>query len=502
MSDLRFSHLALLSLLTLLYACGGGGGSSDAASSSRLVSSTQSSLTVSSSSASSVAASSIASSSQSSVSSSSNSSRSSSTSSVKTHTSTGVIYCTEAGQDPDGDGWGWENNASCIVRNSNVDPDRGNFSGCIIDTGSWNYCATDIGTWGYENDQICIAQSFCPANRSSNQSALSENLTDASATVMTEKVYDYLRSIWGSKTLSGQMDQTWKDSIDQYQRVINDTGKAPAIMGYDFMNYGMTGVSGLSQTEEAIAHWNRGGLVTINWHWRVGTGSEKEFYSDKTTFTIPVKNGQLDTSSTAFTQIEAGVDLIAAELKKLQTAGVPVLWRPIHEASGGWFWWGRSRTDGVPPAYAQVLLWQYLHDRLQNYHQLHNLIWVWNGQSAAWYPGDEFVDIVSMDIYDNTDNKTYKSQITTYNTVKQYPLQTKLVALSENSFIPDPDKISQDGAWWLWFMVWNDWDTPEGQTYKDNFWTGEYYNTNTHKTHVYNHTNVITLDELPDFDSE
>ena len=51
-------------------------------------------------------------------------------------------------------------------------------------------------------------------------------------------------------------------------------------------------------------------------------------------------------------------------------------------------------------------------------------------------------------------------------------------------------------------MVWNDWDTPEGQTYKDNFWTGEYYNTNTHKTHVYNHTNVITLDELPDFDSE
>ena len=114
---------------------------------------------------------------------------------------------------------------------------------------------------------------------------------------MTEKVYDYLRSIWGSKTLSGQMDLTWKDSIDQYQRVINDTTKAPAIMGYDFMNYGMTAdwVEGLEQTEEAIAHWNRGGLVTFTWHWRAG--SENAFYSDQTNFSIPITNGQLNTTS-------------------------------------------------------------------------------------------------------------------------------------------------------------------------------------------------------------
>ena len=71
--------------------------------------------------------------------------------------------------------------------------------------------------------------------------------------------------------------------------------------------------------------------------------------------------------------------------------------------------------------------------------------------------------------------------------------------MSENSNIPDPDQVAADGAWWLWFMVWNDVTEQEGVTSSDNFWTGEYYNTNAHKRHVYNHELVITLDELPDF---
>ncbi len=120
-----------------------------------------------------------------------------------------------------------------------------------------------------------------------------------------------------------------------------------------------------------------------------------------------------------------------------------------------------------------------------------------NGQSAGWYPGDDYVDIVSTDIYDGARN--YESQIETYNETADYPLQTKMVALSENSNIPDPDLIEADGAWWLWFVVWNDGNSEAGVTSDNNFWTGEYYNTNEHKVHVYQHENVITLDELPAF---
>src|SRR5690606_22527855 len=156
--------------------------------------------------------------------------------------SNGVIYCTPAGTDPDGDGWGWESNASCLVRNSAPDPDKGNFHGCVIGVGSWNYCSLDNGSWGSENDDVCISSSFCPANRSATQTAIAADLTNPAASATAQAVYDYLRTeVWGKKTLSGQQDLTWQDSTDMYQRVVDDTGKAPAIMGYDFMNYGMTG---------------------------------------------------------------------------------------------------------------------------------------------------------------------------------------------------------------------------------------------------------------------
>jgi mannan endo-1,4-beta-mannosidase len=455
------------------------------------------------------------------TSSSTSSATTSSSSSVRTSSSTGTSssssasgvipnataggwpYCRSADSDPDGDGWGWENSYSCIVYGSKADTQGvGNFSYCMIGSSKLTLCATDTGSWGAENGAVCLSKSMCPGMGSGVQTAARTAPVNANASTTTKSVFTYLKSIWGNHMLSGQMDLTWQDNIDQYQRVINDTGKAPAIMGYDFMNYGMwVGNPGLAQTEEAIAHWNRGGLVTFTWHWRDPNASNStigEFYTERTAFSIPIKNGVLDTTSTNFANIEADVALIAAELKKLKDAGVTVLWRPLHEASGGWFWWGRAdRTDGVPPAYAQVVLWRYLYDRLTNYYGLNNLIWVWNGQSAAWYPGDAYVDISSVDIYDGAQN--YESQVSAYNLTKSYSQEVKMTALSENSNIPDPDLMKTDSAWWLYFMVWNDTDTAEGVTSSSNFWTGEYYNTKAHKAKVYTHPLVITLDELPDF---
>lgn len=383
---------------------------------------------------------------------------------------------------------------------------------CTVDAKQWNICSVNDEGWGFENGQYCVAQTFCPSNRTALPiAALRSSPIDTNANAKTRAIYTYLISIWGQKTLSGQADLTWKDSIDMAGRVFSNTGKYPAIMGYDFMNYGMTAnwVEGVKQTEEAIDYAQKGGLITFAWHWRdpallnTAEVNNAQFYTKDTSFQIPVKDGALDTDSAAYAQINAGIDLIAVELKKLNDAGVSVLWRPLHEASGhngdGWFWWGRTRTDGIPQALAQILLWRHMYDRLTHHHGIHNLLWVWNGQNAAWYPGDEYADIVSHDIYDNTDNKTYKSQIATYTQARKYPFENKMVALSENSYIPAPEKIATDGAWWLWFMTWSDSDTAAGVTSADNFWTGEHYNTSVHKTNVYNHPDIITLDELPAF---
>ena len=447
--------------------------------------------------------SSIVSSSSSSIRSSSSVGSSSSASGVIPNaTASGWPYCRSADSDPDGDGWGWENSYSCIVYGSTPDSGPGNFSYCMIGSSKLNLCATDNGSWGFQSGAVCLSKSMCPGMGSATQAPARNAPVNANANAVTKSVFTYLKSVWGNHMLSGQQDLTWQDSIDQYQRVINDTGRAPAIMGYDFMNYGMwAGNPGLAQTEEAITHWNRGGLVTFAWHWRDPNASNMtigEFYTEKTNFTIPIVNGQLDTVSANYTNMEADIALIAAELQKLEDAGVTVLWRPLHEASGGWFWWGRTdRTDGIPAAYAQVVLWRHLYDRLTNFYGLNNLIWVWNGQSGGWYPGDAYVDIVSHDIYDGARN--YESQASTFNLAKAYSQEVKMVALSENSNIPDPDLMQQDNAWWLYFVVWNDTDTAEGVSSSSNFWTGEYFNTNAHKRHVYNHERVITLDELPEF---
>lgn len=473
--------------------------SSSAISSSSLSSSSLSSSSISSSSSSSiVSSSSIRSSSSSSIASSS----SSASGVIPNATANGVAYCRSADSDPDGDGWGWENAASCVVYGSAPDGGAGNFSYCVIGASKLNLCTTDNGSWGYQSGAVCLSKSMCPGMGSATQAPARTAPVNASADATSKLVFTYLKSIWGNHMLSGQQDLTWQDNIDQYQRVINDTGRAPAIMGYDFMNYGLgAGNPGLAQTEEGIAHWNRGGLVTFAWHWRDPNASNTSigaFYTADTNFTIPIANGQLDTSSASYANMEADIALIAAELQKLENAGVTVLWRPLHEASGGWFWWGRAdRTDGIPAAYAQVVLWRHLYDRLTNFYGLNNLLWVWNGQSSAWYPGDAYVDIVSQDIYDGSRN--YESQASVFSMTKGYSQESKMVAMSENSNIPDPDLMQQDNAWWLYFVVWNDTDTAEGVSSSSNFWTGEYYNTNAHKIHVYNHERVITLDELPNF---
>lgn len=352
---------------------------------------------------------------------------------------------------------------------------------------------------------------------SAASSPLRTTPVDAQATAKTRAIYAYLISIQGKSTLAGQADQSWDDSIDMAERVYADTGKYPALIGYDFMNYGQTGpgLQGQRQVEEAIAFAAKGGLVSFHWHWRdpallkTPQVNDAKFYaqeadaSKNTGFTIPMSNGALDQDSLAYRQLNDGIDLVAVQLKRLADAGVTVLWRPLHEAAGnngkGWFWWGRARSDGASAAQAQILLWRHMYERLVTVHGLHNLIWVWNGQDAAWYPGDDVVDIVSYDIYDNSDNKNYRSQIDTYRKTAAMAGGRKPVALSETGYIPDPDQMAADGAHWLWFMTWNDGAGPAGVSNANNFWTGEQYNTNAHKRKVYQHPSVITLDRLPRF---
>ena len=369
---------------------------------------------------------------------------------------------------------------------------------------------------------------FTACNGKETSKETNNNLNDDFKIVPVElspnakRLMNYLSDNYGKKIISGQQDTSWtmNSGIDMTARVYEDTGRYPAVKGFDFldlhadwMNYGR------QQLEEAIEWWegrnqNNGGpsenllpnqpdihgIVTFCWHWKVGEAHD--FYTNNTDFRIPWKDGKLDTASDDFKNvIVADLDAIALLLKDMKDRDIPVLWRPLHEAVGNyyghwdganaWFWWGAS---GPEPYMA---LWEYMYNYLSKVKGLNNLIWVWNAQHKDWFPNPDTVHIVGFDVY--AGRRDYSSQIAKYLETKQMaPEQNLMVAMTENGQIPDPVKCLEDGAMWSWFCTWNDAQGGPGFNHNDNFWTGENNNTLAHRRYVFNHDLVITLDELPD----
>lgn len=198
--------------------------------------------------------------------------------------------------------------------------------------------------WGwYLIDAITLAPSASRGPHKITTTPVNKN-----ANADTKALLKYLGNIYGKKILSGQQDQASFDWVKQ------NVGISPAILGVDLMDYTESRISrGASSTDvdKAIAHSRNGGIVTFVWHWGAPTGlydtAEQPwwsgFYTRATDFNI--ETALADTTNANYTLIIKDIDTIAAQLKKLNDAGVPVLWRPLHEAEGGWFWWGAKGPE-------------------------------------------------------------------------------------------------------------------------------------------------------------
>lgn len=309
----------------------------------------------------------------------------------------------------------------------------------------------------------------------------------------TKRLMSYLCDNYGENFISGQYCNTGINGAEIKCIMSENGGKIPAILGLDFIDMSASRVENGTKsnvTQFAINFDSEGGIVTFCWHWNAPskyiTGAwYKGFYSDNTDINLKkIMDGE-DTEG--YDLLMQDVDTIAKELQKLEDAGVPVIWRPLHEASGGWFWWGNSG----PEAYKK--LWKLLYDKLTNEYGLNNLIWLWNGQSAEWYPGDEYVDIIGEDVYPG--ERVYTSQINKYLEAVNYSTEKKMVVMSENGCLFDPDLAKRDGAMWGFFANWGQDFVIKNElvnSYSDK------YNEPEMLEKVYNHELVITLDELPD----
>ncbi len=334
-------------------------------------------------------------------------------------------------------------------------------------------------------------------------------LVSKNSSEKTKKLFEYLKSIYGKKFLAGQQylqPSEFEDVV--YYRV---TGKLPAVRGYDFM-----GISTCrkpdDQAQRAIKWATEcGGIVTMCWHWYApddmndySKGSAFYYktteYNNKTSFDL-LKAVTEGTAEYDFVIRE--MDGVAAELKKMAELDIPVLWRPLHEANGGWFWWGGRDDEEHIEAYKK--LWYIMFDRFENYHKLNNLIWVWNGQDKRMAVDPNTYDIYGDDIYSEQPND-HSSLKERFDYAQEYN-HGKLTALSECGYIPHPDNMKADKVKWLWWLPW---------------WGGFVYKTKEYRPviengfpiindekmseeflkEVFSHKDVVCLQDLPWWDDK
>ena len=323
-------------------------------------------------------------------------------------------------------------------------------------------------------------------------------LINADATAETKALFKFLCDNYGEKIISGQVCDYGMNG-PEFKVIKAETGKYPAMLGLDMMDYAPSrtelGAKG-SSVDVAIDFSNKqGGIVNYCWHWNAPTEYLKDgkdengnprwwggFYTRNTDFDIAKVMDGKDPEGKKL--LDRDIAEIAKQLNKLEDEGVPVLWRPLHEASGGWFWWGAKGAD------AYKKLWVYLYEQLTDVYGCDNLIWVYNGQNADWYPGDKYVDIIGEDIY--TDKHNYQPQTSKFAEAVEYSGKNKIVALTENGVLFDIDDAFAANTKWAWFNTWC------GDFVVKNSKYNEEYTDKEMLKEVYESKKVLTLDELPD----
>lgn len=320
-------------------------------------------------------------------------------------------------------------------------------------------------------------------------------LSNPNASNEAKRLMKFLSDQYGEKIISGQTSN--EGHLGKEFSVIKQEtdGKIPAILSLDFIDESASRRSrekGPDVLDHARKFHELGGIITFMWHWNAPEpylyDTEENpwwsgFYTEHTNIDLAAIMDGRDPQG--YDLLVKEMDEIALLLKELSDEKVPILWRPLHEASGGWFWWG----DSGPEPFIQ--LWKLMYDRYVNIHQLDNLIWVWNGQAKDWYPGDDYVDIIGEDIY--PEKHDYTSQIDRFVQAIDYTNERYMIVLSENGILPDPDLLIEDQVMWGYFTTWN------GEFVVDE--AGEYSEEYTSKEmlrKVYLHESVLTLEDLPD----
>lgn len=276
-----------------------------------------------------------------------------------------------------------------------------------------------------------------------------------------------------------------KDVAEGAQGSFKNSGWSEIALGTDYFD--ISGDYTLLITEDILKSLQEGGLIIGGHDYTAvavylesnGTALDPNkdyaFYKADTEFDAANATVEGTWENKVFTE---DLKNTAAYLKLLRDADIPILWRPFHEAAGGWFWWGK---DAVSFKSLWIAMFNYFKAE-----GLDNLIWVWTteGNDADWYPGDQYVDIVGRDIY----NKETADCVSEYTSIAGN-YGNKIVSLSECGTVGLISEQWASGARWSWFMPWYDGTNEDGSpvVHADEAWWKD----------AMNQEFVVSRDELP-----
>lgn len=300
----------------------------------------------------------------------------------------------------------------------------------------------------------CFASSFKSAN--------AQTLSNKNATKETIALYKNLNELSKKFILFGHQDDlaygvNWKyqDKRSDIKDVVNDY---PAVYGWDIGRIEHSSLKNIdnvpfSKMRKYIQEgYHKGAVITLSWHFDNPLTGGSSWDTTQHTIAAILPGGIKHDLYTSWLDKAA---VFIHSLKGKNNESIPILFRPFHEVTGNWFWWGKNTTS--PQQFKQA--WKFTIDYLRNNKQLNQLIMMYNvndfaneEEFLAYYPGDDWVDVLSFDKY-QFENNSKKDFINTTRyqldiLTKLAKNKNKLAAFAETGFEAIPDK-----DWWtatLW----------------------------------------------------
>ncbi|GAB3241348.1 glycosyl hydrolase [Hymenobacter seoulensis] len=269
-------------------------------------------------------------------------------------------------------------------------------------------------------------------------------LVDPRATYQTKALFYNLQHPAQNGILFGQQDATqygvgWKNDPGRSD-VKSVVGSHPAVYGWDVadivradLQANVKGNEALERNRKLVIEaYQRGGMNTFCWHMHNFVTS-KSFYDTTAAMAAILPGGA---RHAAYTR---SLDVLATYFRNLKAKDgtlVPVVFRPLHEHTGSWFWWGKRHCTQAE----FVQLWQFTVHYLRDQKKVHNLLYAYSPDRtptpAAYferYPGDAYVDVLGHDNYWDFNALTSPNPgVTTLETlVDEAQARGKVAALTE-----------------------------------------------------------------------